>query len=122
MSVSLLLPYFIKCAFWDKFVHHEGHEVHEGLKKALNLVRPEGTVVLKSTYHNSYDAEMVKIVIDEIKLIGSRCGSFRPAIDLLKKSEFTIAPLISKIFSLNNALEAFDYVTLPDVVKVLIRP
>lgn len=94
----------------------------EGIKKALDLILPEGTIILKSTYHGSNETEIVRVVVDEIKLIGSRCGPFNQAIHLLKEKHVTVSPLISKIFPLNEASEAFIHASLPDVVKVLIRP
>jgi alcohol dehydrogenase len=79
----------------------------EGLKRALEIVRPRGTVVMKSTFHGEAPLESWPIVVDEVTLVGSRCGPFRPAIDLLASGAVQIAPLVSRIAALDEFESAF---------------
>ncbi len=81
----------------------------EGLTKALELLKPRGRLVLKSTFHGKMNFNFAGIVVDEITLIGSRCGTFAPAIRLLEKKVIQIEPLIARVFPFDNAIEAFEY-------------
>lgn len=93
-----------------------------GLETALKLVRPLGTVVMKTTVAAEHRVPLAPIVIDEIKLLGSRCGPFAPALDALAKREIDVRPLVSKRFPLSRGLEAFDQAQRPDTLKVLLNP
>jgi threonine dehydrogenase-like Zn-dependent dehydrogenase len=79
----------------------------EGLKRALELVRPRGTVVMKSTFHGQAAIETWPVVVDEVTLIGSRCGPFRPAIDLLAAGKVNVRPLVSRVATLERHASAF---------------
>jgi len=92
-----------------------------GLERALQLVEPRGTVVLKSTFHQPAHFDTAKVVVDEITLLGSRCGNFQTALDLLKEDAIQVQPLISKIFPLEKGVEAFAFLDSPDCVKVLLE-
>ncbi len=105
---------------FDIVIEASGHPL--GLGKAFDHVRPEGTIILKSTYHNASGIETMKVVVDEIKLVGSRCGPFPPAIALLKSKKVSVSSLVSEIFSLDASLEAFRAAILPDSIKILLRP
>jgi threonine dehydrogenase-like Zn-dependent dehydrogenase len=76
----------------------------EGLRAALNLVKPRGTLVLKSTFHGEAPIETWPIVVDEVTLVGSRCGPFEPAIALLASGAVRIEPLVARV----ARLEEFD--------------
>jgi alcohol dehydrogenase len=93
-----------------------------GLAGALQLVRPGGTVVLKSTYHGNLSVDMSGIVVDEVSLIGSRCGPFAPALRLLESELIDPTPLISGVFPLSEGQAALDYAAQQGVLKVLLRP
>jgi alcohol dehydrogenase len=93
-----------------------------GFADACRLVRPKGTLVLKSTYHGDIGVDMSRLVVDEITLVGSRCGPFAPALRLLERGLVDPTPLISKVFSLSEGQAAFDYASQPGVIKVLLRP
>jgi len=92
-----------------------------GWELALSLVRPRGTIVLKSTYHKKLKTNPAKLVIDEITLVGSRCGPFEPALRLLKNRKIRVDDLISAEFPLENGLEALKSAQQPDALKVLLR-
>ncbi|EKE04481.1 MAG: alcohol dehydrogenase GroES protein [uncultured bacterium] len=91
-----------------------------GFELALKLVKPRGAVVLKSTVAENKDINLSPLVIDEILLVGSRCGPFKPAIKALEKKLIDVKPLISKIFSFDQAKEAFEINKTKEVLKVLI--
>lgn len=79
-----------------------------GLDTARAIVRPRGRLVLKSTFHAATNLNLTMVVVDEIHLIGSRCGPFAPALRLLERSLIETDPLISARFSLHDGIAAFD--------------
>ncbi|MFA5111212.1 MAG: alcohol dehydrogenase catalytic domain-containing protein [Desulfobaccales bacterium] len=91
-----------------------------GLELALSRVRPLGTVVLKSTYSARYPLDFAALVVPEVRLVGSRCGPFGPALRLLQDGRIDPRPLISRTFPLARGLEALDWAGRPGVLKVLI--
>ncbi len=92
-----------------------------GLSEALRLVEPRGTVVMKSTFHGAANFDATKLVVDEVTLLGSRCGRFAPALELLRQGHVTVRHLISKIFPLDRGLEAFEYLDQTSALKVLLE-
>jgi len=94
----------------------------DGLREALRLTEPRGTVVMKSTFRDMARFDTAKLVVDEIKLVGSRCGNFRTALELLQSGEVRVQPLISRTFPLSAGLEAFDYARNNECLKVLLAP
>ncbi len=93
-----------------------------GLSLARHAVRPRGTIILKSTYKGSISIDLSAIVVDEISLVGSRCGAFAPALRLLEKNLVDPTMLIDKYFSLDDALQAFEFVARRGAFKVLLIP
>ncbi len=93
-----------------------------GFKLALDLLRPQGRLVLKSTFHGSTEIDAARIVVDEISIVGSRCGRFQPALDLLKNNAVDVSSLISEEHSLSNALHAMSRAQTRGILKVLLRP
>lgn len=91
-----------------------------GLPMALNLVRPRGIVVLKSTHHSSTSFNSSLIAINEITIIGSRCGRFHPAVDLLVNGGVDVAPFISDELPIEDGLLAFEKAAAPSSFKVLL--
>src|SRR6266567_4140285 len=81
----------------------------QGLEMALRLVKPRGTLILKSTVAEKTLMHLAPIVIDEIRVQGSRCGPFAPALRALSRNNVDVLPLISSTFSLAEAVEAFDH-------------
>jgi len=92
----------------------------EGFATARSLVRPRGTLVLKSTFHGDVSLNLSMVVVDEITLIGSRCGPFPAALQLLEQRLVEVEPLIHATFSLADGLTAFDKAGAPGVLKVLL--
>lgn len=93
-----------------------------GFAEALRLLRPLGTLVLKSTFAGDSHLDVTKIVVDEITVVGSRCGPFDLAVILLEEGSILTAPLVNAEYSLDDALVAFEEAAQPGVLKVLIRP
>jgi threonine dehydrogenase-like Zn-dependent dehydrogenase len=91
-----------------------------GFELALDLLRPQGTLVLKSTFHGATPIDAARIVVDEIRVIGSRCGRFAPALDLLARGAVDVGGLISEIISLVHAEHAMRRAATPGVLKVLL--
>lgn len=92
-----------------------------GLEEALKIIRPRGTIVLKTTVAEPPKADLNKIVIDEITLIGSRCGPLRRAVKALEERVVDVNPLISKVFPLSEGVEAIKYASEKGVLKVIIK-
>ncbi len=93
-----------------------------GFAEALRLLRPLGTLVLKSTFAGDSQIDVTKIVVEEITVVGSRCGPFDLAVSLLEEGSIQTAPLIKAEYSLDDAMAAFDKAAQPGVLKVLLRP
>lgn len=93
-----------------------------GFALALDLLRPKGTLVLKSTFHGKTEIPAARIVVDEISVVGSRCGRFAPALDLLKKGAIEVDSLISEEHLLAEGVFALKRAAQKGVLKVLLRP
>ena len=91
-----------------------------GLTTALQLVQPCGTVVLKTTVAGEHTLSLAPIVIDEVRIIGSRCGPFLPAIAALATKQIDVRPLIAAQYSLDDAEEAFRAASKPGTRKILL--
>ena len=93
-----------------------------GFGLALDLLRPKGQLVLKSTFHGKTELDAARIVVDDISIVGSRCGRFIPALELLKKSAIDVDSLISEEYPLSNGVHAMRRAGTRGVMKVLLRP
>ena len=93
-----------------------------GFLLAKRAIRARGTIVLKSTYKGEVNTNLSTFVVDEITLVGSRCGPFPPAIRLLEKNIIDPKPLISDDYPLSEGLLAFERAGQPGTLKVLLRP
>jgi alcohol dehydrogenase len=93
-----------------------------GFAVARRLLRPRGVLVLKSTVHGELPVDMSALVVDEITLVGSRCGPFAPALRLLESGLVDPTPLISAEYGLFDGAAAFATAVSAGVLKVLLRP
>lgn len=93
-----------------------------GLRESLRLVRPRGTLVLKSTFQAQAAFDLTKIVVSEINVVGSRCGPFAPALRLLANRQVPVLDMIECEYRLDDALAALEHSAQPGVRKILIRP
>ena len=91
-----------------------------GFETSISLVKPRGTLVLKSTIAASKEFNFAPIVVDEITVLGSRCGQFKPALRYLKQKKIDFKPLISGIYYIDDAIKAFDRNKDKDTLKILI--
>lgn len=92
-----------------------------GFETALALTKPRGVLVLKSTVAASKEFNLAPIVIDEITVLGSRCGQFPAALRLLKSGKIDFTPLISATYSIDEAIEGFEKNKEKDTLKVLLK-
>ncbi len=93
-----------------------------GFEMALELLQPRGTLILKSTFHGKTEIDCARIVVDEISIVGSRCGRFAPALDLLRKGAVDVDNLISEEYPLDDGVLAMQRAAKRGVLKVLLRP
>lgn len=103
---------------FDIVVDCTGHA--SGFELARRLTRPRGTLVLKSTFHGGQDTTFAPIVIDEISIVGSRCGPFAPALRLLEQKLVEVETMLSAEYPLARGIEAFERAAEPGVLKVQI--
>lgn len=94
----------------------------DGLRLAMRLVRPRGVIVLKSTYAGAAQIDLSPIVIDEIRLVGSRCGPFDEAIELLRSGRVAVEEMIDAEFPLSAGAAAFAAAAAPGAMKILLNP
>jgi len=92
----------------------------DGLELARRAVRPRGTIVLKSTYHGKAAIDMAPFVVDEITLVGSRCGPFARALATLARGDVDPRPLVEARYPLADAVAAFAHAARPGALKVLV--
>jgi threonine dehydrogenase-like Zn-dependent dehydrogenase len=104
---------------WDIVVEATGSP--DGFNLARHAIRPRGTLVMKSTYKGEMSVNFSSVVVDEITVIGSRCGPFEPALRLLEKREVDPTILIADQFKLEDAVKAFEQAALPGKLKVLLE-
>jgi alcohol dehydrogenase len=92
----------------------------EGLQQAVRMVRPRGTVILKSTQHGLVGVDTAPVIVNEITLLGSRCGRFEPALDLLSRGLINVQDMISGYEKLADAPRAFERAARKGTMKVLL--
>ncbi len=93
----------------------------KGFYLAQQLVRPQGTIVLKTTCVGRPKVDLAKVVIDEVTVVGSRCGPFEPALEALAQKKIDVHPLITEVFPLKKGKEAFRRAAERGVLKVLLK-
>jgi len=118
-AIAIGDPDSIEPATFDIAVECTGNA--DGFATARRALRPRGTLILKSTYAGDLTFDASSLVVDEITLVGSRCGPFAPALELLASGTFDVAPLIHARYPLEDGLDAFEYAAKPGVLKVLLE-
>ncbi len=119
-NIDTILEKDVVPRHWDVVVEATGSP--SGFELALRAVRPRGVFVLKSTYRGDLSLDISALVVDEITLIGSRCGPIDTALALLERGEIDPTPLIDARFPLARGLEAMGLAAEPGTMKVLIEP
>jgi len=110
----------VKGARFDVVVDCTGNPA--GLELATSLVRPRGTIVMKTTVHEATPQTPTPWILDEVTLVGSRCGPFAPALRLLERGLVDPTPLITGRYDLARGTEALQAAAQPEHVKVVLRP
>lgn len=105
---------------WDVVVEATG--APSGFALARRAIRPRGMLVLKSTYKGEMSVDFSSIVVDEINIIGSRCGPFEPALRLMEERQVDPAVLIDAEYPLTEAVKAFERAAQPGALKVVVNP
>jgi threonine dehydrogenase-like Zn-dependent dehydrogenase len=105
---------------FDVVIEASGSE--SGFATALDLLKPRGKLVLKSTFQGKTNLEMWRVVVDEITIVGSRCGRFAPALELLRDGKVDVESFISEEFSLENGIEAIAKAQQKGAMKILLKP
>jgi threonine dehydrogenase-like Zn-dependent dehydrogenase len=95
---------------------------NSGFTDTMKLVKPRGIVVLKSTIASRENLDLTPTIINEITLIGSRCGLFKPAIDALATRKISVDSMIDSVFPLEKFEDAITYAKKPDTLKVFLKP
>ena len=93
-----------------------------GFADALKLVRPRGTIVLKSTYTGIPPADLTRVVVHEVRVVGNRCGPMRTALRLLEQRLVDVESLIEARYALSEARRAFEHAARPGTMKILLAP
>lgn len=109
----------VKDRYFDISIECTGNP--EGFAIARRALRPRGTLVLKSTYAGALTFDASALVVDEITLIGSRCGPFKPALQLLAQNQVDVKHLIHSRYPLDEGLVAFEKAQSSGVLKVLLE-
>ena len=103
---------------FDVVIEASGSE--SGFNLALNLLKPRGKLVLKSTFHGAANWQAWRVVVDEITVVGSRCGRFQPALELLENNLIDVESLISEELSIRDGVKAIERAEQKGVMKVLL--
>jgi threonine dehydrogenase-like Zn-dependent dehydrogenase len=125
-QAALLAQWGIRAVHRDELAGKHAHVVvdctgvAEGFADALDLVMPRGAIVLKSTYHGLPHADLTRVVVDEIRVIGSRCGPFDAALRALAAQQIDVESLIEARYAFEDVLTAFDHAAKPGMLKVLL--
>ena len=114
------IPKKLPAAAYDWVVDATGSP--EGLQQAVRMARPRGTLILKSTVHGLVGMDTAPVIVNELTLVGSRCGRFEPALKLLKSGKVRVAEIISDVMPLSDAPRAFDRAAQRGVLKILLEP
>ncbi len=104
---------------YDYIVEATGSQT--GFEQALNLLKPQGTLILKSTIAGLSNFNLAPIVINEINLIGSRCGRFMPALNMLSAKKIDLSDMITAKYNINNWEIAFERAEEKDSLKILLE-
>ncbi|MBI2149830.1 MAG: zinc-binding dehydrogenase, partial [Acidobacteria bacterium] len=93
----------------------------DGLRQAIRMTRPRGSVFMKSTVHGAVRIDAAPVIVNEITLVGSRCGRFEPALNLIQSGKVNVLDMISESMPLSQARRAFARARERGVLKVLLN-
>jgi len=119
----------VRTSYVDEVVPAGEHDVvvdctgcPDGLRLALQLCRPQGTIVLKSTYVEPAALDLAPLVVNEVRVVGNRCGPFAAALQLLSEHRVEVDELVSAVYPLYRGVEALEAAARPENIKVLLQP
>ncbi len=92
-----------------------------GLDIAMGMVRPRGTIVLKSTHVGAAGLNLSPVVVNEVTILGSRCGPFPDAINALARRAVEVSSMVARVYKIERGLEAFEASAAPQNIKVLLK-
>ena len=118
-GVSTEIAKKLPAAAYDWVVDATGSA--QGLKEAVSMTRPRGTLIMKSTVHGLVGIDTAPVIVNELTLVGSRCGRFEPALRLLRSGKVRVDDMISEVMPLEEAPLAFERAEEMGVLKVLLR-
>ena len=119
-GVDAVAPEDVPAGSADVVVDCTGHP--DGFARARAAVRPRGTIVMKSTYAGEAAVNLSSVVVDEITVVGSRCGAFAPALELLSARALPVRELVQARYSFARGADAFAEAAQPGALKVLLEP
>jgi len=119
-NIETVLLEKVKTLTRDFDVVVEASSSESGFDLALDLLKPRGKLVLKSTFHGEAKWQAWRVVVDEITIVGSRCGRFAPALELLKNRQIDVESLISEELSLSDGVKAMKRAAQKGVMKVIL--
>lgn len=119
LGISTAMKGHVETGRYDFLVECTGSP--EGLREALRIARPRAVIFAKTTVSQESALDLAKLVVDEISLMGSRCGPFEPAIDALGQGKIKVGGMIEGIFDFENVMQAFQAAMRPGALKVLVR-
>jgi alcohol dehydrogenase len=94
----------------------------DGLRQAVRMAHPRGAVFMKSTVHQPISIDTAPVIVNEISLIGSRCGRFEPALALLESGKVKVEAMIAETLPLEQAPKAFKHAAQRGALKVILNP
>ncbi len=118
-GVSTAIAKKLPAAAYDFVVDATGSA--EGLKQAVSMTRPRGTLIMKSTVHGLVEIDTAPVIVNELTLVGSRCGRFEPALRLLRSGKVRVDEMISEVLPLEEAPLALERAEQKGVLKVFLR-
>jgi threonine dehydrogenase-like Zn-dependent dehydrogenase len=116
---TVVAPRKVPAASYDWIVDATGSS--DGVRQAIQMCRPRGTVFMKSTVHQAVRLDAAPVIVNEITLVGSRCGRFEPALNLLRSGKVNVLDMISEVMPLSDARRAFARASERGVLKVLLN-
>jgi len=119
LGVKVCFPDELPERYFDIVIECTGNAA--GFEHALNAIRGLGTLILKSTYATSLTVNASRVVVDEIRVLGSRCGDFKTALQWLDEKRIDLSGLVSARFPLSKGIDAFAQARLPGQFKVLVE-
>lgn len=95
---------------------------NSGFTGSMNLVKPRGVVILKSTIASQDKLDLTQAVVNEVTMVGSRCGPFRPAIKALETGIVSVDDLVDSVYPLEKFKDAFEEAKKPNSLKIFLKP